>query len=66
VRENANVAEQFKDWFTTGDVSDFANIKPGEGAIIGRGRGKIAAYRDEHGNVHQHSAVCTHLYCIVN
>jgi glycine/D-amino acid oxidase-like deaminating enzyme/nitrite reductase/ring-hydroxylating ferredoxin subunit len=66
VKENANVAEQYKDWFTTGDVADFEAIKPGEGAVIGRGRGKIAVYRDERGAIHQHSAVCTHLYCIVN
>ncbi len=66
MKENVNVAEQYKDWFTTGDVDDIEGIKPGEGAVIGRGRGKIAAYRDERGNVHQHSAVCTHLYCIVH
>ena len=66
IKENLNVAEQYKDYFTIGDVGDVAAIKPGEGAIIGRGRGKIAVYRDERGNIHQHSAVCTHLYCIVH
>jgi glycine/D-amino acid oxidase-like deaminating enzyme/nitrite reductase/ring-hydroxylating ferredoxin subunit len=66
VKENANVAEQYKDWFTTGDADNFESIKPGEGAVVGRGRGKIAVYRDERGAVHQMSAVCTHLYCIVN
>ena len=66
VRENANVAEQFKDYFTGGEVGDLANIKPGEGAVVGRGRGKVAVYRDENGTIHQRSAVCTHLYCIVD
>jgi glycine/D-amino acid oxidase-like deaminating enzyme/nitrite reductase/ring-hydroxylating ferredoxin subunit len=66
VKENANVAEQYKDYFTAGDVQSFESIKPGEGAVVGRGRGKIAVYRDERGTIHQHSAVCTHLYCIVN
>ncbi|MFL5463353.1 MAG: FAD-dependent oxidoreductase [Gemmatimonadaceae bacterium] len=66
VKENVNVAEQYKDWFTSGDVDEIETIKPGEGAIIGRGRGKIAVYRDERGGIHQHSAVCTHLYCIVH
>jgi glycine/D-amino acid oxidase-like deaminating enzyme/nitrite reductase/ring-hydroxylating ferredoxin subunit len=66
IKENLNVAEQYKDYFTTGDVGDVAAIKPGEGAVVGRGRGKIAVYRDERGNVHQHSAICTHLYCIVH
>ena len=65
VKENVNVAEQYKDYFTTGDVGDVAAIKPGEGAVVGHGRGKIAVYRDERGNIHQYSAVCTHLYCIV-
>lgn len=66
VKENANVAEQFKDYFTGGEASAIDAIKPGEGAVIGRGRGKIAVYRDENGGLHQRSAVCTHLYCIVH
>lgn len=65
LKENINVAEQYKDWFTAGDLSDIAEIKPGEGAIVGRGRGKIAVYRDEGGTIHQCSAVCSHLYGIV-
>jgi glycine/D-amino acid oxidase-like deaminating enzyme/nitrite reductase/ring-hydroxylating ferredoxin subunit len=65
LKENINVAEQYKDWFTAGEASDVAAIKPGEGAVIGRGRGKIAVYRDEQGDIHRLSAVCTHLYGIV-
>jgi Rieske Fe-S protein len=30
-----------------------------------RGRTKIAVFRDETGRLHEHSAVCTHLKCIV-
>ena len=66
MKENANVAAQYKDWFTAGDTDQIAAIKPGEGAVVGRGRGKIALYRDDRGNLHQRSAVCTHLYCIVH
>jgi glycine/D-amino acid oxidase-like deaminating enzyme/nitrite reductase/ring-hydroxylating ferredoxin subunit len=66
VKENVNVAEQYKDWFSAGAAGDIATIKPGEGAVLGFGRGKIAVYRDERGEVHQLSAVCTHLYCIVH
>jgi glycine/D-amino acid oxidase-like deaminating enzyme/nitrite reductase/ring-hydroxylating ferredoxin subunit len=65
VKQNLNVAEQYKDWFTGSDTGDVAAIKPGEGAVIGRGRGKIAVYRDERGDIHRLSAVCTHLYGIV-
>ena len=66
VKENVNVAEQYKDWLTQGDVSDEKEIEPGEGAVIRRGSKKIAVYRDDKGVVHERSAVCTHLYCIVD
>jgi glycine/D-amino acid oxidase-like deaminating enzyme/nitrite reductase/ring-hydroxylating ferredoxin subunit len=66
LKENINVGKQYKDWFTAGDAGGVEQIKPGEGAVLGTGRGKIAVYRDENGGVHQHSAVCTHLYCIVH
>ena len=66
VKENVNVAEQYKDYFTAGEVADIEALKPGEGAVVGRGRGKVAVYRDDRGTVHKHSAVCPHLYCIVH
>jgi glycine/D-amino acid oxidase-like deaminating enzyme/nitrite reductase/ring-hydroxylating ferredoxin subunit len=66
VKENVNVAEQYKDYFTGGEAAEVDSIKPGEGAVLGRGRGKIAVYRDENGAIHQRSAVCTHLYGIVH
>ena len=66
LKENVNVAEQYKDWFTKGDVDRADEIQPGEGAILGTGRGKIAVYRDDRGNTHQLSAVCPHLYGIVH
>ena len=65
VKENANVAEQYKDWLTDGEVGDETEIPAGEGAVLRRGSKKIAVYRDESGAVHERSAVCTHLYCIV-
>ncbi len=33
--------------------------------MIRRGVHKVAAYRDERGVLHERSAVCTHLRCIV-
>ena len=65
VKENANVAEQYKDWLTEGDASDAKEIQAGEGAVIRRGSKKVAVYRDEQGAIHERSAVCPHLYCIV-
>ena len=55
----------YVDWLKGGDVSSADEIKNGTGAIISHGTTKIAAYRDEDGNLHQRSAVCTHLGCIV-
>lgn len=66
VKENVNVAEQYKDWVTDGDVASADGIPAGEGAVIRRGSKKIAVYKDEKGVVHECSAVCTHLYCIVD
>ena len=64
-KENINVAFQYKDYVTPGEVSSADDIAPGSGAVIRRGVHKVAAYRDERGVLHERSAVCTHLRCIV-
>ena len=65
-KENLDVAVQFADYITPGQVPDVADIPPGEGRVIRRGMQKIAAYRDASGTVHERSAVCTHMRCIVD
>ncbi|MGH2953415.1 MAG: Rieske 2Fe-2S domain-containing protein [Solirubrobacterales bacterium] len=40
-------------------------IDPGEGRVVGAGLGQRAVYRDENGALHELSARCTHLGCIV-
>jgi Rieske Fe-S protein len=64
-KENLNVAAQYADYLTGGDVDSVDEIAAGSGAIIRRGLSKVAAYRDDSGALHEHSAVCTHLGCIV-
>jgi len=64
--ENANVAMQYTDWFTSGDVRSKDDILPGTGAIVRRGLVKIAAFRDDAGVLHECSAICPHLGCIVH
>ncbi len=64
-RENLNVLGQYGDWLTGGEVTSPDDIAPGKGAVIRRGLTKVAAYRDEQDVVHERSAVCTHLGCIV-
>ncbi|MDQ3009652.1 MAG: FAD-dependent oxidoreductase [Acidobacteriota bacterium] len=66
-KENLNVAAQFVgDYLTGGDVGSAKEIAPGEGAIIRRGLAKVAVYCDQQGTLHERSAVCPHLGCIVS
>jgi glycine/D-amino acid oxidase-like deaminating enzyme/nitrite reductase/ring-hydroxylating ferredoxin subunit len=65
VKENLNVAMQYTDLVVAGDVESVEEIKPGAGAVISRGLSKLAVYRDPSGEIHERSAVCTHLGCIV-
>jgi glycine/D-amino acid oxidase-like deaminating enzyme/nitrite reductase/ring-hydroxylating ferredoxin subunit len=64
-RENLNVAAQYADWLTGGDVGSTEEIPPGAGAVVRHGVSKIAVFRDEHGALHERSAVCPHLGCVV-
>jgi Rieske Fe-S protein len=64
-KENLNVAAQYTDVLTPGDVDSVDEIANGEGAVVRSGLTKIAVYRDENGTVHSMSAVCVHLGCIV-
>ncbi|MDQ4026408.1 MAG: FAD-dependent oxidoreductase [Actinomycetota bacterium] len=41
------------------------DLAPGEAAVVGTAPGQVAVYRDEAGELHKVSAVCTHLGCIV-
>ncbi|WP_017299143.1 FAD-dependent oxidoreductase [Nodosilinea nodulosa] len=54
------VGDRFKGLFDSAD-----SVKPGEGKLITHKGSKIAAYRDDSGELHTVSAVCPHLGCIV-
>ena len=64
--ENLNFARQYADWVTPGEVRSADDIPPGSGALMRRGFHKLAVYRDPQGELHEHSAVCPHLGCIVH
>lgn len=64
-KENLNVVAQYRDYVTRGDVPSTDEIKNGTGAVVRKGLKHVAAYRDEHGVLHERSAVCPHLGCIV-
>jgi Rieske Fe-S protein len=65
-QENINVARQYLDWLTPGEVKSERDIEPGCGSVLRRGLTKVAVYRDEKGTAHEMSAVCPHLGCIVH
>ena len=65
LKENLNVAAQYGDWLSRGDVGNTDEIAPGDGAVVRRGAKKVAAYRAPDGTLHERSATCTHLGCVV-
>jgi len=66
VKENTNfVGHMVRDWVRPSEVENVEAIKRGEGAILRRGASKVAVYRDDDGMLHERSAVCTHLGCVV-
>lgn len=65
IKENVNAVAQFSDYVTRGDVDDAGKIANGTGAVVRRGLKKVAIYRDTRGGLHECSAICPHLGCIV-
>ena len=63
--ENINVAGQYADYVTAGDIKSESELKPCEGAVMREGMSKVAVYRDRSGKVHKLTAVCPHLGCVV-
>ena len=63
--ENLNVAAQYADWITGSDVKSVHDIPRGQGAVMRRGLKKVAVYCAEDGTLHERSATCPHLGCIV-
>jgi glycine/D-amino acid oxidase-like deaminating enzyme/nitrite reductase/ring-hydroxylating ferredoxin subunit len=65
-QENPKSGEEYAHWLTPGEVGTAEEIKSGMGAVIRRGSSKLAISRDDAGTLHQCSAVCPHLGCIVS
>jgi glycine/D-amino acid oxidase-like deaminating enzyme/nitrite reductase/ring-hydroxylating ferredoxin subunit len=64
--EAASNTGRYAELVLPGEEDGTDGIAPGTGAIIWRKGHKIAAYRDEHGELHERSALCTHLGCVVH
>jgi Glycine/D-amino acid oxidases (deaminating) len=65
LKEIADMAAQYTDWITSADIREVESLAPGEGAVMGKGMKRYAVYKDEEGEVHACSAMCTHLGCVV-
>jgi glycine/D-amino acid oxidase-like deaminating enzyme/nitrite reductase/ring-hydroxylating ferredoxin subunit len=65
VKGNAQVAADLVGGYLSRKPHDFEALKPGEGAVLKLDGSNVAAFRDEAGEIHACSAVCTHMGCIV-
>jgi glycine/D-amino acid oxidase-like deaminating enzyme/nitrite reductase/ring-hydroxylating ferredoxin subunit len=66
LRENLNFVPYYSDWVSAGEIEALEALPAGEGAVLRRGLHKVAAWRDDGGGLHLHSAVCPHLGCVVH
>jgi glycine/D-amino acid oxidase-like deaminating enzyme/nitrite reductase/ring-hydroxylating ferredoxin subunit len=65
-QENVNVAQHFiGDRLSHPQAQKAEDLAPGQGGIVTVAGGKAAAYRDEDGELHAFSHICTHLACHV-
>ena len=64
-RENLNVVAQYGDLLSGGEIDGPQDVSPNSGAVQRRGPKKVAVYRDDKGALHEFSAVCPHLGCVV-
>jgi Rieske Fe-S protein len=67
VKENADVAYHFvADRVKVHETDSLKRLQPGTGKVVEVDGQKVAAYRDEAGNIHALNPVCTHAGCIVS
>ena len=66
ITHNVDVVKQFASKFFTGeDLKELAGLASNEGKIVKYNDEKLAIYKDENGNLHALSPVCTHVGCEV-
>jgi glycine/D-amino acid oxidase-like deaminating enzyme/nitrite reductase/ring-hydroxylating ferredoxin subunit len=64
-KENLNVVAQYRDYLARGDIASAEELRPGSAGVLRRGLKLVAVYRDDSGTLHERSAVCPHLGCVV-
>ena len=65
VKGTAEVASHLVGGYLASKPKSFADLAPGEGAVLKLDGHNVAGFRDEEGAVHAVSAVCTHMGCLV-
>ena len=63
LKENVTAIKNFAEYLAPGELASLDDLKPGHGAIVRQGLKKIAAYRDDAGQIYARSAACTHIGC---
>jgi len=67
IKENADVVYHFvADRLSFDEKDSLKGLKPGTGKVVKLDGKKVAAFRDENGEIHALDPVCTHAGCIVN
>ena len=65
LRENSDYPFYMAKGLVAGAGEDIAKLSRGEGKIVRVDGRKAAAFRDDDGAMHLHSAICPHLGCVV-
>jgi Rieske Fe-S protein len=66
VKENVDVAKELvKGYFTREKIESLSELARGEGKVISYEGEKIALFKDEGGQLHAVSPICTHMKCNV-
>jgi glycine/D-amino acid oxidase-like deaminating enzyme/nitrite reductase/ring-hydroxylating ferredoxin subunit len=66
ISENITPLMNFSEYLSADNIGVVEKLKAGEGRVVRNGLKKIAACRDENGQLHLHSAACTHMGCVVH
>ena len=65
LKEMADMAAQYADYFVKADIHETDELQPGQGAILSKGLKRLAVYKDEDNELYAFSAVCPHLGCVL-
>jgi glycine/D-amino acid oxidase-like deaminating enzyme/nitrite reductase/ring-hydroxylating ferredoxin subunit len=66
IKENVTAIKNFAEYLMPAEIGSADELKPGQGGIMRDGLHKVAVSRDDNGQLHVCSAVCTHLGCHVH